>query len=178
MKEIQRFLITPTNIREQSAITINNPDGGTITVGFYLPKDNSPWTSSAFSTNATASQVQSAIQYFWNYNYGAQISVVRTMWDSNGVVTTDVLQSVKTQYVISVNLALSSPSFSFSVTPTKVTAGSGVTVAITIPKNLQLSSAPLSGSFTIQCTIAGGQASLTSNAATWSIKSAIENACP
>ena len=103
------------------------------------------------------------------------------MWDINGAVTTDVLQSVQTQYIITVNIALSDDSF-VRATSSLVTAGSNVKVTVILPKDLKQSSAPLSGDFTIQCTVAGGSASITdpipANAQTWVIRSAIEKACP
>ena len=63
---------------------------------------------------STASQVKNAVQGYWSQYYGASISVNLTMYDVNGSVTTNTSLSVKNYYLITVNLALATPSFTFA----------------------------------------------------------------
>lgn len=88
--------------------------------------------------------MQSALSGFYYANYGAKISVDLVMYDMNGVETNVMANSVKNVYTITVLKALTAASTG-TVGITKISTTSSI--SYTLPKDVQLSSPPLTGMF-------------------------------
>ena len=102
------------------------------------------------------------------------------MYNSSGNVTTNILQSVKNVYNITVLRSLAQASTNY-VNFQKVTTKS--TLQFLLPRSAQLSNLPLKGSFVIQCILQDGitpalTADIGVKNSTGQIITAIGNACP
>lgn len=123
--------------------------------------------------------MQTAIQGFFNLVWGAPISVTLTMYNASGNVTTNVLQSVKNVYNITVLKSLPQASTNY-VNFQKVSTKS--TLQFLLPRSVQLSSPPIAGGFTLTCNLPDGSANTTTTLgvqnSTTQIYNAINIACP
>lgn len=128
MKEVQRLQINPTNIREQTILTINNPDSGTFYAYIYDSGNNKngPYT---ISGSYSASDMRSALISYY-YALGGTITVSLVMYDSTGAVTTNSSASVQNQYTIQYQKATSTPTASKM---TFTSQGSLSTIALELP---------------------------------------------
>lgn len=160
MREIQRFMIDPTVTREQTIITVSNPDGGTYTISFLYSKTNTYWTTDQISTNASASSFYYAVYYFYSYYYGAPISVGLVMYDASDNVVTSMTNSVKNEYTITVKRSLSSVS-ARQINFKKLSTSATLTRIRPSDEGGTKSSTPLSGSFTLTCYLADGTTNTT-----------------
>lgn len=158
---------------------ILKPDSGTFTLSLLNPFDKSVFTSGAISAKASIWDIYSAIRNFYLNTHGANIAVTLTSYDSTGAITTKEADIVKSVYVISALRQLPIPSTS-QITVKLVTSKS--TITVTLPKNFQLSSTPLSGNFRIRCHMPDGTKNdttdISSKSNTYSIALAINAACP
>jgi len=80
------------NTPESWSIVINNPDSGSYKLNFLNPTTNPASLAGPYgpiSMTASAWDFQNAIAQYYRQFFGTEISVVRTMTDVNGAVTTD-----------------------------------------------------------------------------------------
>lgn len=123
--------------------------------------------------------MQKAIQGYYNLVWSAPISVTRTMYNASGNVTTNVLESVKTVYNITVRKSLPQASTNY-VNFQKVSTKS--TLQFLLPRSVQLSSPPIAGAFTLTCNLPDGTPNTTITLGvqnnTGQIAQAINTACP
>jgi hypothetical protein len=101
------------------------------------------------------------------------------MFDVNGTVTTDQLKSTKNVFTITIYKSLPQASTNY-VNFQKVSTKSQLSYKL--PRDTQLSSVPLKGSFAIKCFFRDGTFAVTQEIgvknATWQIRDKINAACP
>lgn len=71
MREIQSLIINQTIVREQSRITILNPDGGQYTLKLLVPATKTYYYTGSIKTTATKNEMYEAIRGFYSTNYAA-----------------------------------------------------------------------------------------------------------
>jgi hypothetical protein len=144
--------------REKHNITITSPDGGSFVLKYKNPKDNTIWTSSSLSTNCSAWDLQVALGgYYWNV-WGAPNSVVKTIYDVNGTVTSNMNLAATIVFTVTIGRSLPLASSSLMTATRSSTKSS---IVITPPSAYQLSNVPMTGSFRIQCTLKDGTTNVT-----------------
>ena len=143
MREIQRLLINHDLVRDSTNITITNPDGGDFFITHTDPRTGTTYQSYKLNTNMSAWEMQQNIQDYYIKVYGSWINVIRTMYLEDGTVTSLVLRSKLTVYTIQVMRSIRTPSAN-TITVQKT---SGSQIAITLPRDYQLSNLPIVGNF-------------------------------
>lgn len=127
-KEIQQLQINPTNVREQTVFTVNNPDSGTYTLTFFNPTTKTYVTTDPIAANASSTNFGNAVAAFYGY-YGS-VSVVRTMYDTNGVVTTTLASATKLVYTLSLLKSITG----YSTNSIKPTLKTSAQVSVQLPQ--------------------------------------------
>jgi hypothetical protein len=88
------------------------------------------------------------VKGFYSAGYGSDVSVVLTMYYSTGNETTNATESVKNVYTITMKKLIATESTS-KIYVAKITTKSSI--SIEYPSEVQLSTAPMSGNFKVQC---------------------------
>ena len=90
-KSMQQIAYEHTIVPEQWDIQVTTPDNGTYVLNFVNTATSpvSFYTSSTIEANATASEVQSAINGFYGSVHGCGVTVTRVSYDALGVETTN-----------------------------------------------------------------------------------------
>jgi len=88
------------------------------------------------------------VKGFYSAGYGSDVSVVLTMYNSTGNETTNATESVKNVYTITMKKLIATESTS-KIYVAKITTKSSI--SIEYPSEVQLSTAPMSGNFKVQC---------------------------
>lgn len=133
MREVQEFQINPVNIREQSQVTIINPDGGDYYLNILCPLTNTYYATSTISTTASASTFASAISGYYSTYYSASISVTLVMYDASSNVVTNSSLAYKYVYTITVNKPISTYTANYAVVEK---AGTSSSISFLKPSNL------------------------------------------
>lgn len=97
--------------------------------------------------------MKSQIVGFFNTNYGSGISVELEYYDNDGKVVETSDDAVLHRYTVSLLKRIES--FSFS-TATFISGGTSASIVVTPPSEVQLSGAPIQGSYIITCTDESG----------------------
>ena len=126
--------------------------------------------------------MRSALNTYWTTYFGVSISVTLTMYDAAGLETLVTADSVKNVYTFTFPKSVASDTIvtrpSFSAT----TTASGSKLSFLLPKEVQKSNAPISGSFIISCPLSDGTLNNTAEipVATYyySLPTFINVACP
>ena len=152
-KAIQRVKINQSLIREQSIVTISNPDGNNFIMNIQNPFNSQLWQSAQISTTASASTFQNAISGYYGMVWGAPISVSKQMLDASGNITSNQSAAVKNVYTITVLRSITQASTNY-VNFQKISTHSAI--SYTLPRSVHLSSPPLKGSFFLTCALPDG----------------------
>ena len=129
-------------------ITIENPDDGKYLLSFVNPETLGMTTSAQMPANADPATVQSGVQAFYADAYASGVTVELTMYDADGAVTTEAADSVKNVYDLKMTKLIASESVT-KIYVAKTTTSA--TISIEYPSEVQLSTAPISGSFVVRC---------------------------
>jgi len=131
------------------------------------------------STNLTSWSVTLAVRgYYWDaFSAGLTLNFVN--YDDTGAVTHNAMKVAKTMITFICTRSISIPSTS-QISIKKISTASNFVV--TLPKNVQLSVPPMSGSYRIQCVMPDGFSNVTGDIGMWNSTSFINNAivaaCP
>lgn len=156
IKEQQRLRIDQTLTREQSQLIILNPSSDKFSITMLAPGQSTAITIKDISCKSSASQMRGALNSYWTTYFGVSIQVTLTMYDASDVETLVAADSVKNVYTFTFPKSVSSdtittrPSFSSATTP------SGSKLSFLLPREVQKSNAPISGSFIINCANTNG----------------------
>jgi len=87
MKEIQELKITTDQTKEQTYVTVMNPDAGVYILTYQNPVTMAYVPSEKIACNASASEFASAIGEYYQDTVGSAISVTRVNLDAAGTPT-------------------------------------------------------------------------------------------
>lgn len=131
------------------------------------------------STNLTSWPVTQAVKGYYSSVFSAGLILNFVSYDATGTVTTDPMKVAKTMITFICTRSISMPSTS-QISIKKISTASNFVV--TLPKNVQLSVPPMSGSYRIQCVMPDGSSNVTGDIGMWNSTSFIDNAivaaCP
>lgn len=146
-KEIQIVEANPTNVYEKFNVTVNSQTGASYKLKFVNPRYDPKnvrsiqiWTTNKLEDTYSASQFSGAVWRYWNDIWGSGINVELTMFDTNGVETTDSANATQRVYTVTVKRLISEQSFTMAMVDT-------TNADVTVGAPYSLSSAPLRGSF-------------------------------
>jgi len=107
-REIQRLLVDQVLTRETTIVTVNNPDDGLYALGFVDPKTGTNFVGARINTNCSGWELNVAIRDFYSKYYNTYISVEKTMYNADGLVTHNVRNHTKAVYKIQVQKSITS----------------------------------------------------------------------
>jgi|LauGreDrversion4_2_1035121.scaffolds.fasta_scaffold34483_6 hypothetical protein len=110
MREIQRLLVTQTNVREKWTLQIDNPDGGLFQIGILNPKTREFWWSKDLNTNSTGHQLAVALNPYYGDLFSAGLHVFLVYYDADGNVTFNSRNAAQTIITFSCARSISIPS--------------------------------------------------------------------
>jgi hypothetical protein len=128
-------------------------DSGMYKFNFLHPTSGEITQSEEIYGNSSAATMRDSIAAFFSNNYGTSITVVLEYYDAEDNLLETADDAVKYLYTVSLLKRISS--FSFS-SVTFLSGGTEASVIITPPEEVQLSGAPIQGSFIITCTDSEG----------------------
>lgn len=166
MAEIQYLEFSANGPFETSQLIVEGVDAGFYKLVFMHPTnlDSTPLVTNATSASATADEFKSEIEAWYQDTFGSAITVTLEKFDSNGepldedveLAEGETLDWYKSVYNITMNKYINGKSVS-NVMVMKMGATGEIT--FNMPDNVQLSGAPLSGKFQIDCVNKDGYAS-------------------
>lgn len=91
-KSMQKLTYEQTNTPEEWSYTIQGPDDGTYTISFVndFTEPFSFYNTSSIRADAAASDVETAINGFYDFMYGTTVSVTRAMFNADGATTSNI----------------------------------------------------------------------------------------
>ena len=88
------MFIDQTIQREQTLLTVNNPDSGLYILNILNPKTNNMWSSGQIRTNASSYDLYKAINGYYSSVFGVGVSVTCVMYDVSNAITAESSLSV------------------------------------------------------------------------------------
>lgn len=125
-------------------MTFTNANGDLTTSDFDEP----------IAANASAKDFKNALSSVYSNQAGSTITVTLVMYDENGAETGDNSLAVDYEYTISLDKRIDGQTFT-AITAQGIESGNKPTFEIKTPDLEQVSGSPISGSYTVSCTING-----------------------
>jgi hypothetical protein len=148
-KELQKLNIAIDNNFDTFRVTVLNPDGGEYILNFQDREDLTVYHQSwPITANGDAGHMYNKVNEYCWYQFGSYCGFVMEMFDAADLVTLDPALTVKNVYTVHIKKLISGPSTN-NILVAKTTTTSTITVEL--PSEVQLSSTPLSGSYSIKC---------------------------
>lgn len=148
-----------TNVPEKWDVEVQNFDSGTYVLNFVDTSVNPPsfYTTGTIKADASASDFRNAVNAFYWAKHRCSVSVVRTMYDSTGILTTASANATTYLYTVTVLEQMSGFSTSgvqaqAKADSKKKTSATSARVSVTPPSRAQASSSPFRGTYTVTCT--------------------------
>lgn len=112
-KAVQNWTIEQDHTPEQWTLTVLNPSSFTYKLGMKSPKETTVWYSAEIPCNASANTLKYIIAGFFSAwsRAGSDITVSLTMYDVNGVITTNLVDATKYVYTTKLKKRISGFSF-------------------------------------------------------------------
>ena len=155
-RQVQQVSIGQTNFNfDTMTVTITGSDDKAFRLRYQVPGTSDLFQSEPIVAGGDAAQFKDAIEEYYDNLFDVEPTVTRTYLDAEGVETSDVTTTVKYTIVVPVAIpADKSPSVTGIIVEKLDTEA---TFEIAYPAAVQLSDAPLEGSFVAYCYHPDGQ---------------------